>query len=317
MTAITPSLPLVTVIIPTFNRRAWIGECLDSVLGQTYRNTEIIVVDDCSTDGTVEWLRSEEKYSSVIVHEQEKNGGASVARNTAIAMAKGELIVFIDSDDMLKPEHIETAVEHFEQHAELGLFCCDSTMIDAGGSIILDGKTWHQTLSDAKNVEVKTGFRSLADVFAYSNCFPGFTLRREVFAELGGFDQPIFPADDYDLALRVAASRFKVYYLHKPLCLRREHDGQCSGIENSVKTQVKLLEALKKAAANPEIRKDKRLVKKRLADAEFELGVSQIKEGQRAGGLGMLARGIAKDPAQISRIARMLGRKLSGGKDIT
>jgi len=303
--------PLVTVIIPTFDRRGWIGECLDSVLGQTYPNVEIIVVDDCSTDGTAEWLRSEEKYSSVVVHEQETNGGASVARNTAIKMAKGDLIVFIDSDDMLMPEHIETAVKHFEQYPDLGLFCCDSTMIDADGKIILDGKTWHQNLAEAKRLDIRSGFRSLTDVFRFSNCFPGFTLRREVFAELGGFDQPIFPADDYDLALRVAASRFSVYYLHEPLCLRREHDGQCSGIENSVKTQVKLIEALRKAAAaNPEIQDDKRLVKKRLADAEFELGISQIKEGQKKKGIRSVGRGIAKDPAQLTRIARIIGRKV-------
>jgi glycosyltransferase involved in cell wall biosynthesis len=301
----------VTVIIPTFNRRGWIGECLDSVLDQSYQNIETIVVDDCSTDGTVEWLRSEERYSSVVVHEQEKNGGASVARNTAIAMARGELIVFIDSDDKLLPNHVETAVTAFEKHSDLGLFACDSKMIDAEGEVLFAGKTWHQALAEAKGYEIKTGFRTLKDVFRHPNCFPGFTLRREVFAELGGFDQSIFPADDYDLALRVAGSRFKVYYLHEPLCLRREHDGQCSGIENSVKTQVKLIEALKNAAAaNPDIQKDKRLVKKRLADAEFELGISQIKEGQKKNGIRSVGRGIAKDPIQVSRIVRMIGRKI-------
>jgi alpha-1,3-rhamnosyltransferase len=305
---------LVTVIVPTFNRREWIGECLDSVLGQTYSHVEIIVVDDCSTDGTVEWLRSEEKYSGVIVHRQEKNGGASVARNTAIAMAKGDLIVFIDSDDMLMPEHIETAVKHFEQYPDLGLFCCDSTMIDASGKVILGGKTWHQSLAEAKGYDIKSGFRSLKDVFRFSNCFPGFTLRREVFAELGGFDQPIFPADDYDLALRVAASRFKVYYLHEPLCLRREHDGQCSGIENSVKTQVKLIEALKNAAAaNPEIKKNKRLVKNRLADASFDLGISQIKEGRNAEGAKTVAKTIIGRPGNITSVAKIVGRKLRIG----
>ena len=233
-----------TVIIPTFNRLKWIGECLDSVLGQTYPNVEVIVVDDCSTDGTVEWLAEQERYRDVIVHRQEKNGGASVARNTAIEMAKGDLVVFIDSDDLLRPDHIEKAVIAFERDPDLGLFCCDSTMIDADGNTILDGKTWHQSLAEAKGFDIKTGYRSLKDVFAYSNCFPGFTLRREVFEELGGFDQSIFPADDYDLALRVAGSRFKVFYLHEALCLRREHDGQLSGIQNSVKTQVKLIEAL-------------------------------------------------------------------------
>lgn len=304
----------VTAIIPTFNRREWIGECLDSVLGQTYPNVEIIVVDDCSTDGTVEWLRSEEKYSGVVVHEQEKNGGASVARNTAIAMAAGELIVFIDSDDMLMPMHIETAVEHFEQYPELGLLCCDSTMIDAGGNIILGGKTWHQSLAEAKGLDIRSGFRSLADVFRFSNCFPGFTLRREVFAELGGFDQPIFPADDYDLALRVAASRFKVYYLHEPLCLRREHDGQCSGIENSVKTQVKLIEALEKASYRDQSASlNRRLVSRRMAEINLERGITELKEGSGASGLRRIARAVLQEPSQVTALAKIAARKLKRG----
>jgi glycosyltransferase involved in cell wall biosynthesis len=85
--------PKVSVIIPTYNRRDWIGECLDSVLGQTYKNIEIIVVDDRSTDTTIEWLRSEKKYHSVRLHVQQVNGGASTARNVGIEMATGDLIV--------------------------------------------------------------------------------------------------------------------------------------------------------------------------------------------------------------------------------
>jgi glycosyltransferase involved in cell wall biosynthesis len=299
----------VTIIIPTYNRRDWIGECLDSVLGQTYGNIETIVVDDCSTDGTVEWLRSEEKYSKVVVHQQEKNGGASIARNTAIGMANGKLIVFIDSDDILLPGHIETAVRYFEKHDDLGLFCCDSRMIDAEGRELFGGKTWHQSLAEAKGYDIKTGFRSLKDVFSYSNCFPGFTLRREVFAELGGFDQSIFPADDYDLALRVAASRFKVFYLHEPLCLRREHDGQCSGIENAVKTQVKLIEALERVAMDiPDVK----FLKDRFADVKMALGISELKEGKTAKGLQTIAGAIVSSHRQLLTLARIAKRKLGG-----
>ncbi len=301
----------VTVIVPTFNRRKWIGECLNSVVGQTHANVEVIVVDDCSTDGTVEWLRNEEEYSSVIVHQQEKNGGASIARNTAIAMAKGDLIVFIDSDDMLLPEHIETAVKHFEQYPNTGLFCCDSSMIDADGKVILDGKTWHQSLAEAKGLDVATGFRPLKDVFTHSNCFPGFTLRRQVFEELGGFDQSIFPADDYDLALRVAASRFHVYYLHEPLCLRREHDGQLSGIQNSVKTQLKLIEALEKAVERNEGELlDDRNTNRRLAELNFELGLAKVKDGQRASGIKTMATAVASDPGQLKTLVRIGRRRL-------
>ncbi len=301
-----------TVIIPTFNRLKWIGECLDSVLGQTYPNVEVIVVDDCSTDGTVEWLAEQERYRDVIVHRQEKNGGASVARNTAIEMAKGDLVVFIDSDDLLRPDHIEKAVIAFERDPDLGLFCCDSTMIDADGNTILDGKTWHQSLAEAKGFDIKTGYRSLKDVFAYSNCFPGFTLRREVFEELGGFDQSIFPADDYDLALRVAGSRFKVFYLHEALCLRREHDGQLSGIQNSVKTQVKLIEALGHAVQrNRTELSDRSLVRRRLAEGKMELGLSKIKEGKRLAGIVGVLGSLVTKPSMIGFIAGIGKRKLS------
>lgn len=305
--------PLVSVIIPTYNRLEWIGECLDSVLAQTYRHVEIIVVDDGSGDGTAEWIRRQEKYASVVVREQ-KNSGASNARNNAIKIANGELIVFIDSDDMLMPNHVETAVEKFAETPNLGLFCCDSTMIDSEGKVLFDGKTWHQNLSEIKNLEVKTGFRVLEDVFMSSNCFPGFTLRKEVFDKLGGFIQEIFPGDDYDLALRVAGSEYKVFYLHEPLCLRREHDGQCSGIQNSVKTCLKLTDALNKALKeNPEQLKNKSKIRHRLAELEFEKGVSQIKEGNSPDGLKTLLGSVVKSPKQVGKIARIGGRKLMRG----
>src|ERR671933_26084 len=102
---------LVTVITPPFNRREWIGECLDSVKAQTYPHVETLVVDDGSKDGTVEWLRSDPRYSFARVHVQPKNGGASAARNSGIRAARGQLVAFIDSDDALEPTHLETAVE--------------------------------------------------------------------------------------------------------------------------------------------------------------------------------------------------------------
>src|SRR5947209_3761624 len=110
--------PLVSVIIPTFNRRQWIGECLDSVRAQTYPHVEALVIDDGSTDGTVEWLRSEPQYSFAQLHVQPQNGGASLARNRGIGIAGGELIVFIDSDDLLASNHIEKNDEFAASNAD-------------------------------------------------------------------------------------------------------------------------------------------------------------------------------------------------------
>jgi glycosyltransferase involved in cell wall biosynthesis len=306
------SEPLVSVIIPTFNRRNWIGECLDSVRAQTYTNVETIVVDDGSTDGTIEWLRSEPRYAFARLHVQPENGGASEARNAGIRMARGELIVFIDSDDALAPNHVETAVKVFREHEGVGLFCCDATMIGPGGEVLNGGRTWHETVGALKDYPVRTGFRELKDIFVFSNCFPGFTLPRAVFERVGMFDQSIFPMDDYDLALRVAGAGFKVYYHHdEPLTLRREHTGQCSGFANSVKTCVKQLDALAAALArNPELRAEGGLVRRRLSDARLDLAVSRIIAGERAGGLGAMLRAVASHPAQIAKVARLGGRRL-------
>ncbi|HEY3104444.1 MAG TPA: glycosyltransferase family 2 protein [Pyrinomonadaceae bacterium] len=304
------SNPVVTVIIPTYNRRRWIGECLDSIKAQTYKNLETLVIDDCSTDETVEWLRHTPDYDFVTVHVQPQNGGASVARNTGIKMARGELIVFIDSDDLLAPNHIEKAVAIFNAEENIGLFACDSTIIGTEGEVLHSGRTWHEIQSEIRNYPVRTGVRKLKDVFIFSNIFPGFTLPKRVFAQVGDFDQSIFPMDDYDLMLRVAGAGYGIYYCHEPLALRREHSGQCSGPTNSVDTcrkQILTLEAALKR--NPELRKAGPEIRKRMAQAKLELAISRLKAGQRASGLGAILQAIGTHPSQLGQLIRLGNRK--------
>lgn len=303
--------PLVTVIIPTFNRLRWIPICLDSIKRQTYPHLETLVIDDGSTDGTVAWLKSQPDYSFVRVHEQPQNGGASIARNDGIRLAQGELIVFIDSDDALLPNHVETAVNIFRDHPNTGLFCCDSTITDSNGEILFGGRTWHQIQSELRNQSVQTGFRSLSNIFEFSHIFPGFTLPKAVFDKVGYFDQSIFPMDDYDLMLRVAGAGYGVYYDNEPLALRREHTGQCSGVANSVDTCRKQMRALHAALQrNPELWKASSAIKRRLASAKMELALSRMVAGERAGGLGTLLQAVATDPAQLFRVAHLGRRRL-------
>ena len=305
------SAPLVTVIIPTFNRRQWISICLDSIKSQTYPHIETLVIDDGSTDGTVEWLKSQPNYSFAQIHVQPKNAGASVARNAGIRLAQGELIVFIDSDDALLPNHIETAVGVFDKYPNVGLFCCDSTLIDAAGDVLFEGRTWHQIQNQLRNSQVQTGFRSLTDIFEFTHIFPGFTLPKEVFAKVGDFDQSIFPMDDYDLMLRVAGAGYGVYYCDEPLALRREHSGQCSGFANSVDNCRKQIRTLNAAVnRNPDLRDHAAVVKRRLASARMELAVSRMVAGERAAGLGLMLHTVATNPSQLFRVAHFGRRRL-------
>ncbi len=276
----------LSIIVPTYNRRMWIGECLDAIARQTYQNFEVIVVDDCSTDGTVEWLRSRPEYRSVRIHSQEKNGGASVARNTGIKLAKGDLITFIDSDDVLEPTHLETAVKFFQRYPSLGLFCCDAIMIGSDGEILNEGRSWHTINGQIKHYPVQSGLRSLTDIFLFSNSFPGFTLRRDVFDRVGYLDQGIFPLDDYDLALRVAGAGYQVYYCHQPLARYRVHGANASGAANGIKVGREKLRCLQLALErNPEIRALGSQVSRRLSDVRFELAITQIKAGHTVAGI--------------------------------
>jgi glycosyltransferase involved in cell wall biosynthesis len=100
---------LVSVLIPCFNSKRWLGHCLRSILDQTWTNTEVIIVDDGSTDDSLNFARSfESKRIKVITQE---NQGATAARNRAYAEAQGEFIQFMDADDLLSPDKIEAQME--------------------------------------------------------------------------------------------------------------------------------------------------------------------------------------------------------------
>jgi glycosyltransferase involved in cell wall biosynthesis len=303
--------PLVSVIIPTYNRRRWIGECLDSVRAQTYPSVETLVIDDRSTDGTVGWLSSDPRYAFARIHVQPENGGASEARNTGVRMARGEVITFIDSDDLLEPRHLETAVEVLRRHPAVGLFCCDARTIGTDGEALNGGRTWHEINGEIKRYPVRSGLRSLGDLFLFSNCFPGFTLRREVFESIGYLDQSIFPLDDYDLALRVAGAGYGVYYHHEPLARYRDHGGNCSGAANGTRVGCMKLRCLDLALArNPELRSLGRALQRRLADVQLELAVSHLHAGDHVTAARSLVGAVACHPPHLVETLRLYGRRL-------
>lgn len=113
---------MISVIIPTYNRAGKIMRSVESVLNQTYRDIELIVVDDCSKDNTVEVL-NEIQDERLRVIRLEKNSGACVARNTGIDAAKGEYIAFQDSDDSWRPEKLEKQLETLEKTGADVVFC--------------------------------------------------------------------------------------------------------------------------------------------------------------------------------------------------
>ena len=128
--------PLVTVVIPTYNRREYLPGALKSVRNQTYRNLEIIVVDDGSTDGTDAMLKREQG----IMFLRQQNSGPSAARNTGIGAARGEFVAFLDSDDYWLPHKIELQMGRMLKNQRLGIVGCASFICDREGRIIGSNK---------------------------------------------------------------------------------------------------------------------------------------------------------------------------------
>ena len=206
--------PAVSVVIPTFNRAWCLAETLRSVAGQTFRNFEILVVDDGSTDDTPDLLR---RFPEVRVHRWPDNRGVSAARNQGIEMARGGWICFLDSDDRWTPNKLQAQVEWMQAHPECPACYTDEIWIRNG--VRVNPKNKHRKFS--------------GDIF--KQCLPlciispsSIMLRASVLNAIGGFDTDLAACEDYDLWLRLA-SRYRVDCLPEKLIVKTGgHDDQLS-----------------------------------------------------------------------------------------
>lgn len=195
----------VSVIIPTYNRRAVLGRALDSVLAQTRPADEIIVVDDGSSDGTVDYVR--QQYPDVHCEVQD-NQGVSAARNTGIDKAEGDWIALLDSDDAWLPDKLDRQLTALGQQPDTPLVHCDEIWIRNGVRV------------NPMRKHAKSG----GDIFL--NCLPlcaispsAALLHRQRLQELGGFDESLPACEDYDLWLRLC-SQDSVLYVDEQLVLK-------------------------------------------------------------------------------------------------
>ena len=208
-------LPLVSTVIPTFNRRALIERAVDSALAQSYGRQEIIVVDDGSTDGTAELL--ERRYGGRVRCVARANGGVSKARNTGMALARGELIALLDSDDEWDPTKLEKQVRFLQSRPDFGMVLTDVRRVDRQRRTI---DVFHRRDVIPADGDV------LLDVLRNPALVPASAMfRRDVFERLGGFDESLRTAEDLDFHLRAAAA-FKIGVIEECLTIAmRGHDG--------------------------------------------------------------------------------------------
>lgn len=210
------SSKLVSVVIPTFNCATYLAECIRSVLNQTYKNIEIIVVDDGSTDNTQEII---ECFHGQIIYLYKRNGGVSSARNAGILKASGDYLALIDADDLWVPEKIAEQVEYLERRQNLAMVVTDVQYIDENGSPL--------ELFQRRSIIPYDGL-VLEYIFQRPFLFPSSLLiRKEVINNVGFFDERLKTAEDIDVFLRIA-NNYGIGLIEKPLLKYRKLNNSLS-----------------------------------------------------------------------------------------
>ena len=180
---------LVSVIIPCYNGERYLEEAIESALAQTHQAVEIIVVDDGSTDNSSEIaLRSPVRYI------RQENRGLTESRNLGIRMSRGSFVVFLDADDRLKPEAIETGLRVLAQRSDCAMAVGDHLFVSRDGSYVADSRKPCLQSSHYEELLKSNFIEMIASVL----------FRRSVLVEIGGFNNTLRVAEDYELYLRIA-----------------------------------------------------------------------------------------------------------------
>ncbi len=211
---------LISVIIPCYNRERSLERAIRGVLDQSYRNIELIVVDDCSTDGSCAIVEGiDDPRLRLIRHET--NQGAGGARDTGIRAAQSDLIAFQDSDDNWFPDKLEIQMRHFSDLAD-DYIATFHTKIIYGRSI--DRKGWksygvrHASCVPGPGEAPKSGDMSAAFLWGNFMGPPTVMLKKAAYLAAGGFDPKVRNNDDWDLNLRLS-QQGKISFIDEPLMI--------------------------------------------------------------------------------------------------
>ncbi len=208
----------VSVIIPTYNRKSYLLNAIDSVMNQTFKDYEIVVVDDGSTDGTKEALALLVN-SNLIKYYYQINGGPSKARNLGIKQAQGEYIAFLDSDDLWLPTKLEAQMEYLRLNPTL-------KVVHSNIAIIKNGKL------DERDLKSR-GLLGAGWLFEKILLLKGWILlstlmvHRTVIEKVGIFDESLGTAEDTNLILRIA-KEYEIGFVEEVLVNRLVHDANIS-----------------------------------------------------------------------------------------
>ncbi|URZ08143.1 glycosyltransferase family 2 protein [Clostridium felsineum] len=219
--------PLVSIIIPAYNHEKYIAQCIEGAINQTYRNIELIILDDGSKDNTFNVIKSyKNKCDSRFVNfifKKKTNEGICKTLNEGIRLSNGDFVCTIASDDFFLPEKISKQIDIFKQDSEV-------MMCWTNGYDFLDGDLNNKKIFNREYpMWMKTHSEIFRRILINGNGFNNASCmyRKELFDYIGYFDEKL-NFEDWDFYLRIAY-RYKIQYIHEPLVMKREHGNNTSG----------------------------------------------------------------------------------------
>lgn len=224
-------MPIVSVIIPSYNHEKFIEECIQSVLSQTFQDFEIVITDDASSDRTVEIIESFND-PRIKLFKYSINKGASIATNNCIRKSSGKYIAMLSSDDAWYPNKLETQVNYLDTHPKIGAVFGKVDWIDEKGDIITSK---HFPYMDVFNVNNRSRFEWLRHFFNKGNCLchPCSLVRRECYDHVGLLNPAFASIPDFDLWIRLCL-QYDIHILDERLIRfrRMANESNASGDTN-------------------------------------------------------------------------------------
>lgn len=201
--------PRFSVIMPLFNKERYVKKAIESVFTQTYRDFELIIIDDGSTDNSldvVKEVKSQEPRAKSVCVISQQNAGVAAARNNGVAASKGEYVCFLDADDWWEPTYMEEMDRLIQEYPDAGLYATNYIYYKPGNT-----RVW---------LDFMTGYLDYAHAYLIQPAMPVWTgaacMPRKVFDEMGGFPTGIKLGEDFLLWAKTAL-HYKVAFCEKPL----------------------------------------------------------------------------------------------------